>query len=427
MRLNASTITLCIAIGLRLLMFSIPGLSSFMTNRVEISTPVCSFKRLTESMFLIDQGMSPYSGDAFHQPPLILLIFYPLRKFDIIYTQLIFIAVDVLISITLKAIINHRKSSSNNDSFILKNLSDVVAGCYLLNPFSVFSCIGMSSVTFTHACSLLSILCAMDGYIFWTSWFLAIAVYLDVFPILLIAPLVILIEQARNKDNVNGSSFFTKLKIRSLIVCTFTLSVAGLLYLSFLMFKDWSFMWESYGFNFMVQDFTPNIGIFWYFHTEMFERFFNFFLATFHSLIFFYAPPLTIRFYDKPLFLAWCLCAIPSVFKPYPVVGDIAFALVFLLVNLELILKKMRRIYPLVYFLIQSAVGGILMWFLWIYPGSGNANFFYFQSLVFSLCVSFIITEAITAVRRLDADCTHGLSKTEEKISTGGKLTDDKQ
>jgi phosphatidylinositol glycan class U len=63
----------------------------------------------------------------------------------------------------------------------------------------------------------------------------------------------------------------------------------------------------------------------------------------------------------------------------------------------------MRRIFPLVWLLLLSSCLAFLMWFLWIYPGSGNANFFYFQTLIFVFCNAFVVIEAIGAVRRLKA------------------------
>lgn len=44
-----------------------------------------------------------------------------------------------------------------------------------------------------------------------------------------------------------------------------------------------------------VSDLTPNMGLFWYFFTEMFEHFRNFFLWVFQLNAFFYCIPLTIK------------------------------------------------------------------------------------------------------------------------------------
>lgn len=46
----------------------------------------------------------------------------------------------------------------------------------------------------------------------------------------------------------------------------------------------------------MVPDYTPNLGVFWYFFAEMFEHFRSFFLVVFQMNIFLYAVPLAIRF-----------------------------------------------------------------------------------------------------------------------------------
>lgn len=57
-----------VAVVLRLVLFAaFPSLPDLLTNRVEISTPVTSFKRLQEGLFLYTHGVSPYDGGVFHQ------------------------------------------------------------------------------------------------------------------------------------------------------------------------------------------------------------------------------------------------------------------------------------------------------------------------------------------------------------------------
>lgn len=56
------------AVILRLFLFvAFPGLPDLLTNRVEISTPVTSFKRLQEGLFLYTRSVSPYDGGVFYQ------------------------------------------------------------------------------------------------------------------------------------------------------------------------------------------------------------------------------------------------------------------------------------------------------------------------------------------------------------------------
>ena len=44
-----------------------------------------------------------------------------------------------------------------------------------------------------------------------------------------------------------------------------------------------------------VPDLTPNMGVFWYFFTEMFEHFRLFFICVFQINAFIYAVPLAVK------------------------------------------------------------------------------------------------------------------------------------
>lgn len=56
------------AAALRLLLFTaFPSLPNLLAGRVEVSTPVTSFKRLQEGLFLYTHNVSPYDGGVYHQ------------------------------------------------------------------------------------------------------------------------------------------------------------------------------------------------------------------------------------------------------------------------------------------------------------------------------------------------------------------------
>jgi hypothetical protein len=57
---------------------------------------------VTESLFLLDHGHSPYQGDVFHQPPLLLLLFFPLS--NAWAQRLVFVLVDCLIAFALRCV-----------------------------------------------------------------------------------------------------------------------------------------------------------------------------------------------------------------------------------------------------------------------------------------------------------------------------------
>ena len=102
------------AAALRLLpFFAFPSLPDLLTGRVEISTPVTSFKRckcyvffmrvvangetVQEGLFLYTHNVSPYDGGVFHQAPLLLPLFalIPSPIFPAL-TSLLYVALDIL-------------------------------------------------------------------------------------------------------------------------------------------------------------------------------------------------------------------------------------------------------------------------------------------------------------------------------------------
>ena len=104
---------------LRLLLFvGFPTLPNTLAGRVEVSTPVASFKRclppicshhastlarltshvVQEGVFLYSRNVSPYDGGVYHQAPLLLPLFalLPSPASWPIATDLLFVAVDLL-------------------------------------------------------------------------------------------------------------------------------------------------------------------------------------------------------------------------------------------------------------------------------------------------------------------------------------------
>jgi len=90
-----------------------------------------------------------------------------------------------------------------------------------------------------------------------------------------------------------------------LVMCGSTAVVLGLLLkMSGLLLQDeaWDFLQNSSGEILMVRELTPNVGLWWYFFTELFDRFRLFFIVIFHAHIALYVGPLNIRFKNEPFF-----------------------------------------------------------------------------------------------------------------------------
>jgi hypothetical protein len=90
-------------------------------------------------------------------------------------------------------------------------------------------------------------------------------------------------------------------------------------------------------FSLGVSDLTPNVGMWWYFVTEMFDHFRPFFVGVFHVSICYletfidvqlhnvlYVAPICLRMKHDPLLAMVIITGIFSTWKSYPALGDLA-------------------------------------------------------------------------------------------------------
>ncbi|KAJ2785181.1 hypothetical protein GGI15_002010, partial [Coemansia interrupta] len=63
------------ALRLAILTFSEDFVARHLSMRVELATPVTSYKRLVEGLYLAAHGISPFDGGLFHQSPILLVLF----------------------------------------------------------------------------------------------------------------------------------------------------------------------------------------------------------------------------------------------------------------------------------------------------------------------------------------------------------------
>ncbi|KAK4788802.1 hypothetical protein SAY86_020121 [Trapa natans] len=163
----------------------------------------------------------------------------------------------------------------------------------------------------------------------------------------------------------------------------------------------WEMIRRTYGFILTVEDLSPNIGVLWYFFAEVFDFFRSFFLIVFHMNILFMVLPLAIRLKHRPAFMAFVYIAIIAIFKSYPSVGDSALylGLLALFAN-ELADMKFS------FFLFCGYVGVSLlspvMHNLWIWRGTGNANFYFATAMAYACFQIILVVESVSSM--LDHD-----------------------
>lgn len=383
-----------------------PSVPATLDGHVEISTAVTSFKRLQEGLYLYQQGMDPYDGGIFHQSPLLLGAVSVLSKIlpQHLAVNLLYVLADLTAAWAL-ARTAQRAATTIRYVFKKKDAKEpapfapwIVAAIYLFNPLLFLSSAAKSTAVFNNAAICCILAAATHGHFLAAAAATAVATNLSYYPLYL-SPLVSLLLH-----NSSGKPLKSSKVEYGAQFCLLTLTYsAAILLLSQAIAGSWNFLGAVYGTILTGKDLTPNIGLWWYFFTEMFDFFQPFFTGLFQIHVFLYAAPITIRFNAYPLFAITMYLGLVALFKAYPDTGDVG--LFFSLVPFFRPLFPLLR-YPIPAFLalLYSAVLLPTFFHMWIYLGSGNANFFYAITLVYALGMTVCISDFAWAMLRLEHD-----------------------
>ncbi|TKA70791.1 hypothetical protein B0A55_06905 [Friedmanniomyces simplex] len=185
-------------------------------------------------------------------------------------------------------------------------------------------------------------------------------------------------------------------------VATFICAEAFLFGFSRLILPSWRFIPSIYMTLLELPDLTPNAGLWWYFFIEMFDAFRSFFLGVFWLHMLSYSVPFCLRFQRQPLAAVVLMMGIIAVFEPYANAGDAGawLSCLCLLGHLFELTSLHRYTFPAIATLLYSTLLGPAFHHLWIYAGSGNANFFYAITLVWSLALLILLTDTVYAALR---------------------------
>jgi phosphatidylinositol glycan class U len=222
---------------------------------------------------------------------------------------------------------------------------------------------------------------------------ISFAGYLSMYPLLLLPPLILLAYDRSEAKKTSLAGFSAG------CVGIVAGSLLALFQMSFLITGSLEFLPSTYGVQLTLSDLTPNVGLWWYFFIEMFDSFRSFFLAVFWLHLSAYVGGLTIRIRQQPLAVITLLLGIFAIFKPYPSISDTSLFLA-LVPLFRHIFPLMRYTYLIAATVMYSTFLGPAFYHLWIYAGSGNANFFYAITLVWSLGLSLLVSDLTFAVLR---------------------------
>ena len=416
-------------------------------TRPEVSTPLNSWTRLTEGVHLyksgasyctvfylttmltsLPAGLSPYSGVVFHETPLTLAVFSVLGcdpdtvswmfiAADLVTAALLYKVGEAVASRTLlaeDAAVTAGRCHPEAKSLLMSlsssaRLPRVLALAYLLNPYTVASCSALTATVWTNLLLAASLLALVRGRGVLGAASLALATYQGLYPCLLLVPLALAQYQHRPSASTLAA-----------VLGTFLASLCGLQLISFYITGDWSYLDSVYGFILTVPELTPNMGIFWYFFTEMFDHFRVFFLCTFQINLLLYVAPLSIKFPDQPLLLSTVIIGLIAVFKSYPSLGDVGFFL-SLLPLFSHLLPFMKQTFIIICMLLASSVLAPIAWQLWIYNNSANANYYFAINLVYSTAQIFLITDLLFGHVKREFYLKNGFSLLDKEDKNGDK------
>lgn len=399
---------LLVGIVLRLMLFD-TDVSQWLTQRNEISTPLTSWLRLIEGLKLLRTGISPYDGDVYHEMPLVLAFWNEADRLLGSACKYLFVAMDVAVAILLYSMstsyatyyLNKQAKESNcyhpsskkmilNTDY-LKSSRIYVLSAFMLNPLAVASCVAKSTGLLNNLFIVLSLFSAIRGNRFGVSIFTGISTYLSLYPFVLIIPFALLLAQ---KDAGKQKEFYITSCLQT-IIC-FSTFLVMLMYASYSLEGNWNFLRSTLGFVLGAPDHSPNIGIFWYFFTELFDHFKVFFLCVFQIHVCLYVFPLSCRLKEEPFFAAFISLAFISIFKSYPGYGDTTIwgPMVFLWYHS---FNYMRNSFTSVVALVAAVALGPVFWHLWLFAGSANANFYFASSLILTSAQVFIVFDVLFA------------------------------
>ncbi|KAL8503280.1 hypothetical protein ACS0TY_022137 [Phlomoides rotata] len=417
-----------------------------LSNRPEVSTPLTSLRRLAEGYWLKQLSMSPYSGSMYHGSPLLLSILGPLTvrknggQSSHLLCSLVSVVADFISAILIRAtgrtlVTAHDQNLKSlglgklfNNIEVLPS-GDIAALVYLWNPFTIVSCIGFNTSPIENLFVILSLFGASSGLIPLAAFGWVIASHLSLYPLVLVIPVIFLLGYGldapprklflqskvrvgleTSADPVEPKSLTDKPTIfswRRVIIFFLWASIwtSYVLILCAISMKEYgglgAMFKRTYGFILAVEDLSPNIGVLWYFFAEVFDFFKNFFLIVFHVNIVFMILPLAIRLNHRPCFLVFVYLAISSMLKSYPSVGDSALYLSLLV----LFVNELAEM-QFTFFLFCGYVGVSLlspvMHNLWIWRGTGNANFYFATAIGYACFQIVLVVESVSAMLNYD-------------------------
>ncbi|KAF8739983.1 GPI transamidase subunit PIG-U, partial [Rhizoctonia solani] len=391
-------------VALRLALFASP-IPRYIQDDYQLASPVTSFIRLKEGIFLSEKGIDPYTGGVFLHSPLFLALFsttFPLSSFG---SAILWSILDGITAWCLVCLWRARSSIRDDRKEVL------ISVIHMLNPYNLLPTLARSTSTIETSLTVLALLFACQKRTGPALVALAAVVHISLPSVLIVVPTIMVLADphapASTLANPTPGGKGEKEEIKhtskqpSLWKVVF-MSAEWVLYMGVLAFSgrvatgSWNWVWRSWGAVVTMSDATPNCGLWWYFFTEMFDHYRPFFLFTFSAHPLIYLAPICMKFRRDPFYAAYLLLGISATLKSYPTLADPGLFISLISLFPETF-AYMRHPLPTFLLHLHSALLMPLASHLWLSQGTGNANFLYAATLVFGLANLAMVVDAVWA------------------------------
>lgn len=399
--------------------------------RTEVTTPISEWRRAKEAVFLWQSDLNPYLGNVFHEYPISLQLYkFILNHFRIDLTLSI---IDTITAILLFLSSKKQLSLSNlNDSQIYSKCRTIFL-IYLFSPITLLSCVGLSTSTFTNFLMALILTSQSSRYLkAFTCFLCALLTCNNIHYSTLVLPVFLTIEYYSSiikcETELTNRIYYHKNSFKSSLYSSVILYIASLLVLLtasyLLMGQSWTFLRAVYLFSLKITDLRPNIGMFWYFFTEMFDQFLEFFTWVVQINAFIHFVPVSIYLKDDPFFLQYMILLTSTIFQPYPSMSSVG-----LILSLLPMWSKQLSVTKHGVVVASAAITCMslwpIFWHLWIVLGTANSNFYFGATLAFTLSAILLMVDLfnshgyINAMKKLEEyKSLHNLPDKSESTET---------
>ncbi|KAK6197444.1 GPI transamidase subunit PIG-U [Scheffersomyces amazonensis] len=375
----------------------LPQVVDILSSIIEISTPINSFKSLQEAFYYLNNDINLYDGGINHHPPVLVILlsfindvgssFVSNILFNLLYT-----IVDLYITLKLIAL---NKWYNEQWKGSTRYNDDLIASFYLFNPLLIVTNLSHSTLIF----SILFIIEALNQLLVVKNLprsmiALSIASYLSYTPLWLIIPLLSLMSNT-NPNVPKAEIYGRNLGFYIMGLMLFIMS-------SFLINASWQFIPQVYGTIFMFNKIQPNVGLWWYLFTEMFEFFTPFYVGVFNLYSIIFVIPITLRFTNDGFFAFFLSLTWLSFTKSYPTIGDLGYVLSIIPIFKSSFLQYCKFSVIYIILLIVCLILSPIFYYCWIVLGNGNSNFFYSINLIWGVIYLFIIMDITWAKLTFD-------------------------